>query len=63
MYIKTLPIFEAPLPSRFLIFVKDNKIPKDVEIIISQKKFEVKLYFSRYWKLILIYSEIDPPKK
>ena len=40
-----LPILEAPLPSRFLSLVNDNKIPNDVDMIISQKSLMLNYTF------------------
>ena len=41
MYMKTLPILEAPTPSNSLAFVNDRKTAKVVEITINQKNLEV----------------------
>ena len=49
---KILPILEAPAPSKFLSFEKERITPKVVDITISQKKLEVRLYFCRLAKLV-----------
>ena len=40
MYMKTLPILEAPTPSNSLAFVNDRKTANVLEITINQKNFE-----------------------
>ena len=43
MYMKTLPILEAPTPSNSLAFVNERITAKVVEITINQKNLEVRL--------------------
>ena len=57
------PIFDDPDPSSFLSLVKDKATPIDVEKITNQKKFEVRLYFSKYEKFININSEVISESK
>ena len=58
-----LPIFDDPAPSSFLSLVKDNATPNEVEKITNQKKFDVKLYFSKYEKFANINSEVISERK
>ena len=58
IYIKIVPILEAPTPSKSLNLVNERITPKVVAITINQKKLDVKLYFSKIGKLFNRYGAI-----